>query len=1076
MKNMKWLRKGISALLALNMLLLSVPLPAFAAAEDGLCEHHPVHTAECGYVEAVQAHDCHYQCADCTAVGDGSPVPETAEDNSGTGNPSPTECDCGTDDTAIHATTCGVYVAPENPQCYCTEKCTEVNEWCDVCGFDYTICEGADTAAVYTLLENAPSELTVGTDTVINGGELQETTSGEGWNYDSAANILTLNNANITGGNNGYGAGIYYEGGDLIVKAVGNNTVGHIGRGLSIFFKVDADNRTLTITGDGSLILTGSLYNEYSTGEAKINIVDTTFSTTDISGLGDVTIINSTVIADGAGWAGIYSEANVTITNSYVVAKSSDGGGIQLSDTLTISNSQVEIDGSKGDIVNFKQNVFTNSVITTDAEIVVYGDATLQKPLTVSSGESINFETGASVTNMGMLTIEDGAIIQVNGAEHTHNADSTAAYEKLDETYHTRKVACVDCPIGYIFSSSMEKHSSENENNKVTCTKQAVCDHCGESYGEASGHIPEENATYTDNGNGTHSFTCSVCGKAVTEDHNFENDAHKCVCGKKITPEVTAPTARENLIYDGTSQALINAGSTTGGTLQYSLDNVSWNDEIPTAITVGIYTVYYKVVGDENFEDVAAQSMIVTIAPIELTLRLSSYGKEYDGTNILTSYEANVDGFIFYDEGSYESDTLDYDDVYDDVSVDREKLTVTLPGSKVGTYTTASVSGITLIGEDAANYTIASEIDEVPIEGRYGDFEIGKATITITTLNQNVELGAEIDQNAYTVEGLPQNHEIRGVVLEKDGNQITVNTDTIVILNAENEYVEEYFDISCRNEGVLTEVCQGHTFNAEGFCATGQCQNYQSAKAAADEYGNTVYEISNAGQLYWYAQQINEFGLSAGAVLTANIVVPENAPNWVPIGNVSAYCAAFDGQNHTISGLKCETTGRYAGLFGYTDYNYTIQNIGILNSSFKGTENVGALIGCAYTNVTNCYAVNTTVEGSGNVGGLIGYNGGSVSNSFTDGSSCVGYSSSGYGATVENCYYLSETATTDGSTYYVIADKAPADHPGDSDIPQTGDNSHLALWSGLLVLSLFALFFLVFWKRRKKEDETPMQR
>ncbi|MBR2320327.1 MAG: LPXTG cell wall anchor domain-containing protein [Clostridia bacterium] len=60
------------------------------------------------------------------------------------------------------------------------------------------------------------------------------------------------------------------------------------------------------------------------------------------------------------------------------------------------------------------------------------------------------------------------------------------------------------------------------------------------------------------------------------------------------------------------------------------------------------------------------------------------------------------------------------------------------------------------------------------------------------------------------------------------------------------------------------------------------------------------------------------------------------------------------------------------------------------------------------------------------------------------------------------------TFTTDGSTYYVIADKAPSDHPGDSDIPQTGDNSHLAFWSGILVLSLIALFFLVFWKRRKK--------
>lgn len=63
------------------------------------------------------------------------------------------------------------------------------------------------------------------------------------------------------------------------------------------------------------------------------------------------------------------------------------------------------------------------------------------------------------------------------------------------------------------------------------------------------------------------------------------------------------------------------------------------------------------------------------------------------------------------------------------------------------------------------------------------------------------------------------------------------------------------------------------------------------------------------------------------------------------------------------------------------------------------------------------------------------------------------------------------TFTTDGSTYYVIADKAPADHPGDTDNPQTGDNSNIVLWSGILVLSVIALFFLIFWKCRKNGEE-----
>ncbi len=73
-------------------------------------------------------------------------------------------CDCGTDDALIHATTCAVYVAPENPVCDCAEKCTEVNEWCDVCGFDYTACTGTDRAVGYA--EGDVASVTTGAGTV----------------------------------------------------------------------------------------------------------------------------------------------------------------------------------------------------------------------------------------------------------------------------------------------------------------------------------------------------------------------------------------------------------------------------------------------------------------------------------------------------------------------------------------------------------------------------------------------------------------------------------------------------------------------------------------------------------------------------------------------------------------------------------------------------------------------------------------------------------------------------------------------------------------------------------------------
>ncbi|MBR6579445.1 MAG: leucine-rich repeat protein, partial [Clostridia bacterium] len=72
--------------------------------------------------------------------------------------------------------------------------------------------------------------------------------------------------------------------------------------------------------------------------------------------------------------------------------------------------------------------------------------------------------------------------------------------------------------------STIKEHSG----GTATCTEQAKCQHCGASYGEVGGHTPDA-AGYTDNGNGTHSSTCAVCGD-VTEEHAFDENG-TCVCG-----------------------------------------------------------------------------------------------------------------------------------------------------------------------------------------------------------------------------------------------------------------------------------------------------------------------------------------------------------------------------------------------------------------------------------------------------------------------------------------------------------------------------------------------------------------
>ena len=92
---------------------------------------------------------------------------------------------------------------------------------------------------------------------------------------------------------------------------------------------------------------------------------------------------------------------------------------------------------------------------------------------------------------------------------------------------------------------------------------------------------------------------------------------------KAASSLTTAPTAK-TLTYTGSAQALVNAGTASGGTLQYSLDNQTYVEAIPTGTNVGNYTVYYKVVGDANHEDAAGSQVTVTIAKATPTVTFSA--------------------------------------------------------------------------------------------------------------------------------------------------------------------------------------------------------------------------------------------------------------------------------------------------------------------------------------------------------------------------------------------------------------------------------------------------------------------
>jgi len=87
----------------------------------------------------------------------------------------------------------------------------------------------------------------------------------------------------------------------------------------------------------------------------------------------------------------------------------------------------------------------------------------------------------------------------------------------------------------------------------------------------------------------------------------------------KADPSYTAPTAKTNLTYTGSAQALLNAASnvSSGCTVSYKLGDGSWQSTVPTAINANTsgYTVYWKITGNNNYNDVVQQTISgITIA------------------------------------------------------------------------------------------------------------------------------------------------------------------------------------------------------------------------------------------------------------------------------------------------------------------------------------------------------------------------------------------------------------------------------------------------------------------------------
>ena len=260
----------------------------------------------------------------------------------------------------------------------------------------------------------------------------------------------------------------------------------------------------------------------------------------------------------------------------------------------------------------------------------------------------------------------------------------------------------------------------------------------------------------------------------------------------QATPVVTKPTTKP-LTYNGSEQELVNAASTNGGTVKYSLDNKNWSTSIPTGKAAKEYTVYYKVEGNKNFKDVDVKEITNKINPRTIDLNwnkeLTYNGKEQLPTATVNNLadgdkcEVTVAG-ANRNAGTYEATATKVsnqnyklpEDVTTSYTIKPKDITVTITPNG-GTYG-EKITGATAKLNDVENgdhpevtltYT-GTGYDGTEVNGTEVPSHAGKYTVTASINDKNYNLtGTNIAE--FVVKGADAGLKVKEVNDKKYGDQ-----------------------------------------------------------------------------------------------------------------------------------------------------------------------------------------------------------------------------------------------------------------------------------------------------------------
>lgn len=347
----------------------------------------------------------------------------------------------------------------------------------------------------------------------------------------------------------------------------------------------DIEGGTYTVNGTATFTIKRK---ELTVPAVKVN--PTTMTYTGSALKPQVTVYDSEVEIDESEYSVSYSE-NTNVGTAKVTVSDKKGGNYSITTTtatFTVNKAQLGSTAPKAKSLTYNgaaQELVTAGTVSGAGDVsgctMMYSTDGSNYSASVPTGtDAKTYTVYYKVTgDSNHKDISASSITVTIGAKNLYN--SAISISQTSFSYDgTAKEPTVTVKDGDTIVSSSEYTVSYSDNTSVGTATVTVTDNPGGNY-EVSGSVQ---------------FTITS-GDAT----------------------YTPPSAKQGLTYNKKDQELINAGSAANGVMKYSLDNKTYSSTIPTGKDAKNYVVYYKVTGDPNHADMAAQNITVTISPKTVT-------------------------------------------------------------------------------------------------------------------------------------------------------------------------------------------------------------------------------------------------------------------------------------------------------------------------------------------------------------------------------------------------------------------------------------------------------------------------